>query len=626
MSNTAETFDLEFVQQAEEALLEEQITKAQTQQTQTAEDLKNARLEKIQMARLKSGLSDTVNGVDHLIPTDDVENYAKGWRLSENKKRPTFVSTVYGDEFFKVSTQSKTLVTQFMDADGLIHVDTIDGGQFGRPRGTTNSEFIELYKIANAKLSFDYLEQLTKEITTDATGQAVAKIDACIPTNGPAQRLFKPFEVILHDLVKQNTKHFDVMVGADLRKMLSLSSRIVDVEKEALNQYFEFSDNALNKPNALPNDADYADNMRKTLNTSRLKYKNPLTALNDEPLTAEDEKEVSDVFSVYFNEQDAKYFANFIGAALMNKNQDEIKRFLIVQGQPNTGKSTAINAFFSALFEDFAEKRSGFARLFSTSNDHATSSFKNTRVAWFDEMEFQDPKLHNKTQDFTGLDVEALKDLITSGTIHVNVKFGDISTQKFTSLLLGVTNHRPLIKNNAADVNGLGRRILLLTIKDTTGAEKADRLKMSEIEFFDYLKNEALKFAKYCVKVYLDDPELLKNAPVYGQELPDLPQELEDIVEQLRDNGTDVSSFEQRLKSAFAGTSQDHLMFLMNESSVFLSLSANVVSLPKPDDIKALKQITADFEQTRTQKSVAGVKLTQRGVIIPLSKKAGVVK
>ena len=452
-----------------------------------------------ELGYLSKGVASTANSIiSHLTDYTatkmyQVNNYemnaeysAVNWEYSTKRgtngkvKTAVFFPLLVNDGFVLVTKRSPAQVIQFRGVDGLIRVDSPNGGQQHRTLGTTDAEFMKAYSLEGYAQALEYLKHLIlTEHVEDGVGRKISKIDKTIKVgkDQQEQRYYKQVFVLLRELNRSFITHEEEQVIPELRRKLQ-KMPAADVDKFKINEFILYtSKNAsrcnneydLRQRELIPHPDSEAGKVfhpmfnDKQMNTSRIPYIAPNSVIPT--LTDKDRDMVNAVISVFFNEKDAEYFKNLLGAALFNKKQREIQKFTVVHGIPSTGKSSLLYAILNGLFGEYYQKTAGFNRIFSKNNNHGTTALKNGRIRWFDEMEFNDAKNNTTVQDFTGLDVEALKDLVTSGSILINNKFGAIESQTLSTVLIGATNHKPVLNNANGDMDGFPRRLLMLSMR-----------------------------------------------------------------------------------------------------------------------------------------------------------------
>ena len=597
---------------------------------------------------LSKGVASTANSIiSHLTDYKttkmyEVTNYkmeaeysAVNWEYSTKKgangkvKTAVFFPLLVNDGFVLVTKRSPVQVIQFRGVDGLIRVDAPNGGQQNRTLGTTDAEFMKAYSLEGYAQALDYLKHLIlTEHVENGVGRKISKIDKTITVGKDQheqreQRYYKPVFVILKELNRSFITHEEEQVIPELRKKLQ-KMPAADVDKFKINEFILYTSKDASKCN---NEYDlrhrelipYPDSEAgkvfhpmfndKQMNTSRLSYIAPNSVIPT--LTDKDRDMVNAVISVFFNEKDAEYFKNLLGAALLNKKQREIQKFTVVHGIPSTGKSSLLYAILNGLFGEYYQKTAGFNRIFSTNNNHGTTALKNGRIRWFDEMEFNDAKYNTTVQDFTGLDVEALKDLVTSGSILINNKFGAIESQTLSTVLIGATNHKPVLNNANGDMDGFPRRLLMLSIRETMMSDKA--LELAEIvnnytgsefvtlpeqDFNAFVKQHAEIFAAVFAEAHGADERLLQRAEPYGDELAQLPEIVEELLDVVTAEGVDVTVWKQNIQHVLSGKSSNMACKMMKNGSLFVGVNPQSIHV-KQSDYPKTRAMVKDFLESR---------------------------
>ena len=598
-----------------------------------------------ELGYLSKGVASTANSIiSHLTDYTatkmyQVNNYemnaeysAVNWEYSTKRgtngkvKTAVFFPLLVNDGFVLVTKRSPTQVIQFRGVDGLIRVDSPNGGQQHRTLGTTDAEFMKAYSLEGYAQALEYLKHLIlTEHVEDGVGRKISKIDKTIKVgkDQQEQRYYKQVFVLLRELNRSFITHEEEQVIPELRRKLQ-KMPAADVDKFKINEFILYtSKNAsrcnneydLRQRELIPHPDSEAGKVfhpmfnDKQMNTSRIPYIAPNSVIPT--LTDKDRDMVNAVISVFFNEKDAEYFKNLLGAALFNKKQREIQKFTVVHGIPSTGKSSLLYAILNGLFGEYYQKTAGFNRIFSKNNNHGTTALKNGRIRWFDEMEFNDAKNNTTVQDFTGLDVEALKDLVTSGSILINNKFGAIESQTLSTVLIGATNHKPVLNNANGDMDGFPRRLLMLSIRETMMSDKA--LELAEIvnnytdsefvtlpekNFNAFVEKYAEIFAAVFVEAHEADERLLQRAEPYGDELSQLPEIVEELLDVVTDEGVDVTVWKQNIQHVLSGKSSNLSCKIMKNGSIFVGVNPKSIHV-KQSDYPKTRAMVKDFLESR---------------------------
>ena len=625
-----------------------------------------------ELGGLSKGVASTANSIiSHLTDLKTTKMYlgtvneyeknaeysAVNWEYSTKKgangkvKTAVFLPLLVNDGFVLVTKRSPVQVIQFRGVDGLIRVDSPNGGQQHRTLGTTDAEFMKAYSLEGYAQALGYLKHLIlTEHVADGVGQKISKIDKTIKVgkDQQEQRYYKPVFVILSELKRSFITHEEEQVIPELRKKLQ-KMPAADVDKFKINEFILYTSKEasrcnneydLRQPELLPHPDSEAGKVfyrmfnDKQMNTSRMPYIAPNSVIPT--LTDKDRDMVNSVISVFFDDKDAEYFKNVIGAALLNKKQREIQKFTVVHGIPSTGKSSLLYAILNGLFGEYCQKTAGFNRIFSKNNNHGTTALKNGRIRWFDEMEFNDAKNNTTVQDFTGLDVEALKDLVTSGSILINNKFGAIESQTLSTVLIGATNHKPVLNDANGDMDGFPRRLLMLSIRETMMSDKA--LELAEIvnnytgsefvtlpenDFNAFVEEYAETFAAVFVEAHEADERLLQRAEPYGDELVQLPEIVEELLDVVAADGVDVTVWKQNIQHVLSGKSSNLSSKILTNGSLFIGVNPQSIHV-KGSDSKKTRDMVKDFFEsrnfasTRYKITIPGRKgVTIRGYEIP---------
>lgn len=608
-------------------------------------DLTTIDMALVSLKSLSDGVASTANSIishltdyrtTHMYAGNDYEMNAAysavNWEYSTKKgangkvKTAVFFPLLVNDGFVLVTKRSPVQIIQFRGVDGLIRVDSPNGGQQHRTLGTTDAEFMKAYSLEGYAQGLKYLKHLIlTEHVENGVGRKISKIDKTITVgkDQQEQRYYKPVFVILRELNRSFITHEEEQVIPELRKKLQ-KMPAADVDKFKINEFILYTSKYASKCNneydlrqreLIPDPDSEAGKVfhpmfnNKQMNTSRMSYIAPNSVIPT--LTDKDRDMVNSVISVFFDDKDAEYFKNVIGAALFNKKQREIQKFTVVHGIPSTGKSSLLYAILNGLFGDYYQKTAGFNRIFSKNNNHGTTALKNGRIRWFDEMEFNDAKNSTTVQDFSGLDVEALKDLVTSGSILINNKFGAIDSQTLSTVLIGATNHKPVLNDANGDMDGFPRRLLMLSIRETMMSDKA--LELAEIvnnytgsefvtlpenDFNTFVEQYAEIFAAVFVEAHENDERLIQRAEPYGDELAQLPEIVEELLDVVTSEGIDVTVWKQNIQHVLSGKSSNLACKMMKNGSLFVGVNPQSIHV-KQSDYPKTRAMVKDFLESR---------------------------
>ena len=238
-----------------------------------------------------------------------------------------------------------------------------------------------------------------------------------------------------------------------------------------------------------------------------------------EDLTAEDIAKVEKFFSVFFDDYNKELFTALIGATLLNVKLSfrYISKLAVISGRPGSGKSSLLRAITHGLFDDkFATVLKSFDTPFDVSSRHATVSLADRRLTVYMEAEWGIRHGEMRPHDFTGLDVDAIKSMVTDGIIEKEAKYQSRESLTMSSIQIVATNHPPHIPE---DDFALARRLVGIVLQPTSMEEKARELGLeSEVEFNNFVFENADIFAKYCIQMFENNQTIIKDAGVYDRE------------------------------------------------------------------------------------------------------------
>lgn len=263
-----------------------------------------------------------------------------------------------------------------------------------------------------------------------------------------------------------------------------------------------------------------------------------------EDLTAEDIAKVEKFFSVFFDDYNKELFTALIGAALLNVKLSSrfISKWAIISGRPGSGKSSLLRAITHGLFDDkFATVLKSFDTPFDASSRHATVSLADRRLTVYMEATWGIRHGEMRPHDFTGLDVDAIKSMVTDGIIEKEPKFQSRESLRMSSIQIVATNHPPHIPED--DV-ALARRLVGIVLQPTTMEEKARELGLeSEVEFENFVYENADIFAKYCIQMFENNQTIIKDAGIYDREefVRSIQYSEDDIVDKEQSRATAIN-------------------------------------------------------------------------------------
>lgn len=233
--------------------------------------------------------------------------------------------------------------------------------------------------------------------------------------------------------------------------------------------------------------------------TAKVPYNNP------EHVTLSDEdKETLDKFlNVFFDDYNKFAFAWYMGAALSNVPlyDDRVSKLAIMSSSlGGSGKSTLVTAIVNALFtQHYRDIKDDFDSFFTMNNRFGTSTLSTKRICIYSEASFNSDPL-SEEHDFGGMNVSAIKSMITEGYVAAEQKFGDRNMERLSGFHLVLTNYPPVI---SAENSAMNRRILPIMIRPTSMGEKARALGLWGRQKLDaFVAKNAEKFAAYFVALF----------------------------------------------------------------------------------------------------------------------------
>lgn len=252
--------------------------------------------------------------------------------------------------------------------------------------------------------------------------------------------------------------------------------------------------------------------------TRRAPYKNP----DNRTLTAEERKTVDGFLDVFFDEYNKKAFSWYMGACLLNLPvyDERVSRMAVMtSSHGGSGKSSLMSAITNAVFtEDYCSIKDDFDRFFLKTNRFGTDSIPVRRLTVYSEAAWGVERDGNCSHDFDGLNVSAIKSMITDGYLTKEPKFGDPVTVRSSGLHMVLTNYLPCISKD--DV-AMRRRILPILMRPTSMVDKAEKLGLlgrNNLEKF--VEDRAEIFAAYFADAFKSDPFLfIREEYSYDEEV-----------------------------------------------------------------------------------------------------------
>lgn len=271
---------------------------------------------------------------------------------------------------------------------------------------------------------------------------------------------------------------------ADLQKQINL---VTSAKLPKVNEFVAFSD---------------TDELLYPV-TVRLPYRDPKHV----SLLLEQKAMVDAFFDVFFDEYNKRVFAWYIGAALANVPlyDDRVSKLAIVSSSHGgSGKSTLVMALVEALFTPaYRDIKDDFDSFFAMNNRFGTSTLSTKRICIYSEASFNADPL-SEEHNFSGLNVSAIKSMVTEGYLSSEVKFGDRTMERLSGFQMVLTNHPPVV---TPEDQAMNRRILPIMLLPTSMADKARALHLWGRQKFDaFLLEHREEFASYCYHMFESDP------------------------------------------------------------------------------------------------------------------------
>lgn len=237
--------------------------------------------------------------------------------------------------------------------------------------------------------------------------------------------------------------------------------------------------------------------------TKRVPYKNPAKRkINDN-----EKKIVDDFLDVFFDEYNKQAFSWYMGACLSNLPiyDERVSRMgVMTSSHAGSGKSSLMSAIVNGVFtEDYCSVKEDFDRFFLKTNRFGTDSLSVKRLTVYSEADWGIKRDGSCDHNFDGLNVSAIKSMITDGFITKEPKFGDPMTVRSSGFHMVLTNYLPCITKE--DV-AMRRRILPILMRPTSMVDKAEKLGlMGRNNLEKFVQDNAEIFASYFVQTFMDN-------------------------------------------------------------------------------------------------------------------------
>lgn len=234
--------------------------------------------------------------------------------------------------------------------------------------------------------------------------------------------------------------------------------------------------------------------------TRRAPYNNP-----DKRTLDKKEKAIVDNFlDVFFDSYNKQAFSWYMGACLLNVPiyDERVSRMAVMtSSHGGSGKSSLMSAITNAVFtEDYCSLKDDFDRFFLKTNRFGTDSLDVRRLTVYSEATWGVERDGECSHSLEGLNISAIKSMITDGYITKEPKFGDPTTVRSSGLHMVLTNHLPCIEE--MDI-AMRRRILPILMRPTSMIDKAEKLGLvgrNKLEKF--VQEHAEIFAAYFVQAF----------------------------------------------------------------------------------------------------------------------------
>lgn len=269
--------------------------------------------------------------------------------------------------------------------------------------------------------------------------------------------------------------------------------------------------------------------------TRRVPYANP----SNRKLTGKEKAVVDGFLDVFFDAYNKQVFSWYMGACLSNVPiyDERVSRMAVMtSSHGGSGKSSLMSAITNAVFtEDYCQVKDDFDRFFLKSNRFGTDSLAVRRLTVYSEAAWGIERDGSCAHDFDGLNVSAIKSMITDGYITKEQKFGDTTTVRSAGFHMVLTNYLPCIgKEDIA----MRRRILPILMRPTSMIDKAEKLNLMGRDTLEkFVSDNAELFAAYFVDAFkADEFMFIREEYNYDEEVEAATDSQNELDEESREN------------------------------------------------------------------------------------------
>lgn len=268
--------------------------------------------------------------------------------------------------------------------------------------------------------------------------------------------------------------------------------------------------------------------------TRRVPYNNP----SKRTLNKTEKATVDNFLDVFFDEYNKQAFSWYMGACLLNLPiyDERVSRMAVMtSSHGGSGKSSLMSAMTNAIFtEDYCSVKDDFDRFFLKTNRFGTDSLAVRRMTVYSEAAWGIERDGECEHNFDGLNVSAIKAMITDGFITKEPKFGDPVTVRSSGFHMVLTNNLPCISKD--DV-AMRRRILPILMRPTSMVDKAEKLGlMGRNTLEKFVQDNAEIFAAYFVQVFKDNEYMfIREEYDFNEETEAVTDSQEELNEETKD-------------------------------------------------------------------------------------------
>lgn len=290
--------------------------------------------------------------------------------------------------------------------------------------------------------------------------------------------------------------------------------------------------------------------------TKKAPYKNPANRV----LTPGEKETVDKFLDVFFDAYNKQAFSWYMGACLLNLPiyDERVSRMAVMtSSHGGSGKSSLMQAMSQALFaDDYCSTESDFDRFFLKNNRFGTYALSPCRMTVYEEANWGIERDGSCEHNFDGLNVPAIKSMITDGFITKEQKFCDPVTIRSSGFHMVLTNYLPCI---AKEDVAMRRRILPILMRPTSMVDKAEKLNlMGRNTLEKFVEDHAEIFAAYFVQTFRNNEYLyIREEYDFNEETENTQDSQNELEEETRSEREALTAVKSKGFVEFAKKAQE---------------------------------------------------------------------